>query len=128
MKADGPRGSPCEIRQRQWETLARGIISQGEAHETWRWQKSNWGERTRLACRFGRRARIIVGQISWLKGFRRDAENGNRDGRAPHFRMPHLNGSFPVFILGWKAGGLTRNFEERQLAHSEKTGRWFQIC
>jgi hypothetical protein len=37
-------------------------------------------------------------------GFRRDAENGNRDGRAPHFRMPHLNGSFPVFILGWTIG------------------------
>ena len=43
-----------------------------------------WGERTRLACGFGRRARNIVGQISWLTGFRRDAENGNRDGRAPH--------------------------------------------
>ena len=38
-----------------------------------------WGERTRLACGFGRRARNIVGQISWLTGFRRDAENGNRD-------------------------------------------------
>ena len=43
-----------------------------------------WGERTRLACGFGRRARNRVGQISWLTGFRRDAENGNRDGRAPH--------------------------------------------
>jgi hypothetical protein len=42
----------------------------------------DWGERTRLACGFGRRARTIVGQIS-LKGFRRDAENGNRDGCAP---------------------------------------------
>ena len=42
-----------------------------------------WGERTRLACGFGRRARNIVGQISWLTSFRRDAENGNRDGRAP---------------------------------------------
>jgi hypothetical protein len=42
------------------------------------------GERTRLACRFGRRARTIVGQIGLLTGFRRDAENGNRDGRAPH--------------------------------------------
>jgi len=41
-----------------------------------------WGERGRLACGFGRRARTIVGQIS-LTGFRRDAENGNRDGRAP---------------------------------------------
>ena len=42
-----------------------------------------WGERGRPACGFGRRARNLVGQISWLKGFRRDAENGNRDGRAP---------------------------------------------
>jgi hypothetical protein len=44
----------------------------------------DWGERGRPACGFGRRARTLVGQISWLKGFRRDAENGNRDGRAPH--------------------------------------------
>jgi hypothetical protein len=44
----------------------------------------DWGERARPACRFGRRARTIVGQIGLLKGFRRDAENGNRDGRAPH--------------------------------------------
>ncbi|HEY5043012.1 MAG TPA: hypothetical protein VIK53_13530 [Verrucomicrobiae bacterium] len=36
-----------------------------------------------LRKEFGRRARNIVGQIS-LTGFRRDAENGNRDGRAPH--------------------------------------------
>jgi hypothetical protein len=61
----------------------------------------DWGERVRPACGFGRRARTIVGQMSWLKGFRRDAENGNRDGRAPHFRISHLNGSFPVFVLGW---------------------------
>jgi hypothetical protein len=27
------QGSPCEIRRKQWEALARGIISQGEAHE-----------------------------------------------------------------------------------------------
>jgi hypothetical protein len=46
----------------------------------------DWGERTRPACRFGRRARNIVGQISLLTGFRRDAENGNRDGRAPRER------------------------------------------
>ena len=43
----------------------------------------DWGERGRPACGFGRRARNLVGQISWLKGFRRDAENGNRDGCAP---------------------------------------------
>ena len=49
----------------------------------------DWGERTRLACGFGRRARIIAGQISLGNGFRRDAENGNRDGRAPHFQIPH---------------------------------------
>ena len=49
----------------------------------------DWGERVRPACGFGRRARTIVGQMSWLKGFRRDAENGNRDGRAPHFQIPH---------------------------------------
>ena len=42
-----------------------------------------WGERGRPACGFGRRARNSVGQISWLTGFRRDAENGNRDGCAP---------------------------------------------
>jgi hypothetical protein len=66
----------------------------------------DWGERGRPACGFGRRARIIVGQISLLKGFRRDAENGNRDGRAPHFRMPHLNGSFPEFILEWTIGAI----------------------
>ena len=42
----------------------------------------DWGERGRPACGFGRRAQTIVGQIS-LTGFRRDAENGNRDGRAP---------------------------------------------
>ena len=36
-----------------------------------------------LRKEFGRRARNRVGQISWLTGFRRDAENGNRDGRAP---------------------------------------------
>ena len=35
----------------------------------------------------GRRARTIVGQISWLRGFRRDAENGNRDGCAPRRRV-----------------------------------------
>ena len=45
------------------------------------------GERARPACGFGRRARIIVGQISLLTGFRRDAENGNRDGRAPHSKI-----------------------------------------
>jgi hypothetical protein len=43
----------------------------------------DWEERGRPACGFGRRARNLVGQISWLKGFRRDAENGNRDGCAP---------------------------------------------
>jgi hypothetical protein len=32
----GARGSPCEIRRRQWEALARGIISQGEAHDAGR--------------------------------------------------------------------------------------------
>jgi len=50
----------------------------------WRGKSLRWtiGERTRPACSFGRRARTIVGQIS-LTGFRRDAENGNRDGRAP---------------------------------------------
>jgi hypothetical protein len=48
----------------------------------------DWGERARPACRFGRRARNIVGQISWLKGFRRDAENGDRDGRAPQTKSP----------------------------------------
>jgi hypothetical protein len=49
---------------------------------TFFWQKLGawtfWGERTRLACGFGGRARNSVGQIS-LTGFRRDAENGNRD-------------------------------------------------
>ena len=44
-----------------------------------------WGERARLACRFGRRARTIGRTIWFGKGFRRDAENGNRDGRAPPF-------------------------------------------
>jgi len=46
----------------------------------------DWGERGRPARRFGRRARNGVGQIRLLKGFRRDAENGNRDGRAPPSR------------------------------------------
>jgi hypothetical protein len=32
-RGNGARGSPREIRWRQWEALARGIISQGEAHE-----------------------------------------------------------------------------------------------
>jgi hypothetical protein len=44
------------------------------------------GERTRLACGCGRRARNIGGQISWLTGFWRDAEKGNRDGCAPPSR------------------------------------------
>jgi hypothetical protein len=33
---NGARGLPCEIRRRQWEALARGINSQGEAREAWR--------------------------------------------------------------------------------------------
>jgi hypothetical protein len=35
-RGNGARGSPSEIRRRQWEALARGIISQGKAHEAWR--------------------------------------------------------------------------------------------
>jgi len=35
-RGNGARGSPCEIRRRQWEALARGIISQGAAHDAWR--------------------------------------------------------------------------------------------
>jgi hypothetical protein len=35
-RGDGARGSPCEIRRRQWVALARDIISQGEAHEAGR--------------------------------------------------------------------------------------------
>jgi hypothetical protein len=83
---------------------------------------NDWGERARLACRFGRRARTIVGQICWLTSFRRDAENGNRDGCAPQTksngargrrrgedgndgnRMQADGNSFPVFILGWTIG------------------------
>ena len=44
------------------------------------------GEHTRLVCRYGRRARNIVGQIS-LTDFRRDAENGNWDGCSPHCHL-----------------------------------------
>ena len=53
------------------------------------------------------------------KGFRRDAENGNRDGRAPHYgrvarsairnsQFEMVRASFPVFILGWTIGGSAR--------------------
>ena len=72
----------------------------------------DWGERARPACGFGRRARTI-GWINsiWETGFRRDAENGNRDGRAPHYGLVALSAirnsqfeiiraSFLVFILG----------------------------
>jgi len=43
--------------------------------------------------------------LVWKTGFRRDAENGNRDGRAPHsaLRIPNSaleTVSFPEFILG----------------------------
>ena len=65
---------------------------------------------------FRRRARNSVGQIS-LTGFRRDAENGNRDGRAPHYGLVALSAipnsqfemvraSFPVFILRWTIGAI----------------------
>jgi len=63
-----------------------------------------FGERARPVCRFGRRARTLVGQISWLTGFRRDAENGNRDGCAPYSECAWATDSFPVFILGWTSG------------------------
>jgi len=33
---NGARGSPREIRRRQWEALAWGIISQGETHDAGR--------------------------------------------------------------------------------------------
>ncbi len=50
-------------------------------------------------------------------GFRRDAENGNRDGRAPHYglvarsairnsQFEMVRASFPVFILGWTIGAI----------------------
>jgi len=67
-----------------------------------------WGERTRLACGFGRRARNIVGQISWLTGFRRDAENGDRDGRAPHSQIVAADVNRLIIlraVFGWS--GLT---------------------
>jgi len=32
-RGNGARGAPCEIRRRQWEALARGIISQGSPSE-----------------------------------------------------------------------------------------------
>jgi hypothetical protein len=59
-----------------------------------------WGERTRLACRFGRRARNIVGQLS-LTGFRRDAENGNRDGCALFLELA-LRGIPGLLGCGWQ--------------------------
>jgi len=46
----------------------------------------DWEERARPACGFGRRARTIGGTIQFEGCFRRDAENGNRDGRALHSR------------------------------------------
>jgi hypothetical protein len=50
------------------------------------------GERTRLACRFGRRARTIGWTIQFCEtGFRRAAENGNRAGCAPHSVIRHPN-------------------------------------
>jgi hypothetical protein len=67
----------------------------------------DWGERTRLACRFGRRARNRMGQISWLKGFRRDAENGNRDIALPS--KDPMGGRAPAPAkgsLGWTNGAM----------------------
>ena len=65
-----------------------------------------WGERARPACRFGRRARTIVGQIGLLTGFRRDAENGNRDGRAPHSKIVAADVSPLIIPTG--GGSLSR--------------------
>jgi hypothetical protein len=35
---NGARGSPREIRRRQWEALTAGIISRGSPREIWRKQ------------------------------------------------------------------------------------------
>ena len=52
----------------------------------------DWGERARPACWFGRRARTMGCIIQFGRGgFRRDAKNGNRDGRASH-PPPHDHG------------------------------------
>jgi hypothetical protein len=73
-RADGARG--CSVRP-----VAESCRAIGSTLH--RFAMDDWGEYARLACSFGRHARNLVGQISWLTGFRRDAENGNRDGCAP---------------------------------------------
>ena len=61
----------------------------------------------------------LVERFSLGNGFRRDAENGNRDGRAPRYgrvarsairnsQFVMVRASFPVFILGWTIGGSAR--------------------
>ena len=67
-----------------WSRAPQFVIRNGQGFFSgFHFGMDDWGERGRPACGFGRRARNIVGQISWLTGFRRDAENGNRDGCAP---------------------------------------------
>ena len=76
---------------------------------------SRVGERARLVCSYGRRARNIVGQIS-LTGFRRDAENGNRDGRAPHSKIVAADVNRLIIlraVFGW-SGTHVRCYSEKQ--------------
>ena len=68
-----------------------------------------WGEGGRRARRFGRRARTLVGQISWLMGFRRDAENGDRDGSRSPFQNRGSRCESALYFAGgfFSGSGLT---------------------
>ena len=55
----------------------------------------------------GGEGRGEVGRKPFETGGRGAPANGTDWSRTPHsaLRIPHLNGSFPVFILGWTIGG-----------------------
>jgi hypothetical protein len=87
--ATGRAGSPCEIRQRQWEALAQALFHRARPVKYDKDNGNPW------------RRHYFTGQ-----GARGWAMTEIKLGRTPHsaLSIPHLNGSFPVFTLGLTIG------------------------
>ena len=87
-----PRRSKSPRRNAVETGAKTGAFRTGTLFSDIHFGMDDWGERARLACWLpsarssGVAPEPLVEPFSLGNGFRRDAENGNRDGRAPRFQ------------------------------------------